>query len=165
MRRPESALPFVSSMPDAGPPLLLDTTVYIDVTQRRAPSPMKDLLIRQALNHSTVALADLTHAFGRLDPAHPESRATLAGLTAVIDAMSPHRLSTPSPHAFAEAGMRAGLAARLTGRPHTPARLDDALLLLQAAENGWVLLTRNVRDFDVLQQLAPEGRAMLYRAV
>jgi predicted nucleic acid-binding protein len=165
LRRNDEALPFAPLSPESGTDLLLDSTVYVDVAQGRLPAHVKRLLERCLSNHSSVVLAELTHLFGRLDPSHPQTASNLAHLRFVISAIPTHRLSVPSPRAFAEAGMLAGLAARLTGAPHTPALLNDALLWLQAAENGWVLLTRNVRDFDVLQQLAPEGRALLYRRV
>jgi hypothetical protein len=45
-------------------------------------------------------------------------------------------MGAPSPRAFAEAGMLAGLTARQTGETGVPARLMDALLLLQAREAG-----------------------------
>jgi predicted nucleic acid-binding protein len=61
--------------------------------------------------------------------------------------------------------MLAGLAARLTvtGETVSPARLLDALILLQAREAGLVLLTRNIADFDRLQQLEPTSRVLYYR--
>jgi hypothetical protein len=43
--------------------------------------------------------------------------------------------------------------------------LNDALIYLQAAKFGHMVLTRNVGDFDVLNQLAPRGRVLLYRAL
>jgi hypothetical protein len=36
--------------------------------------------------------------------------------------------------------------------------LNDALIFLTAARAGLPLLTSNRADFDLLQQLAPEGR-------
>lgn len=59
--------------------------------------------------------------------------------------------------------MLAGLAARLDGREHGLPLLNDAQLLLQAAEQGCALLTRNVGDFDILQQLQPQAQVIVYR--
>jgi predicted nucleic acid-binding protein len=40
--------------------------------------------------------------------------------------------------------------------------LNDASLYLQAMERGWIVLTRNLRDFDYLDQLLPAGRVLFY---
>lgn len=41
--------------------------------------------------------------------------------------------------------------------------LNDALIFLQAYENGQAVLSGNIRDFDFFNQLLPEGRIILYR--
>lgn len=43
-----------------------------------------------------------------------------------------------------------------------PTLLNDASLYLQALERGWIVLTRNLRDFDYLDQLLPAGRVLFY---
>jgi len=146
-----------------GPELLLDTSLYIDVLQGRTPPELDRLLTFRILNHSSVALAELTHLFGRLDPAHPGTRAALRALGDTLGDIPPHRLTSPSVRAFGEAGILAGLAARLTGRAHGAELLNDAVLLLHAAETGRTLLTRNVGDFDALQQLEPSAEVLFYR--
>ena len=137
------------------PDILLDTCVYIDVAQGRAPPALKTLMARRPARHSAVALAELTHLFGRLDPAHPGTRAVLDEIAGIIAEIPERRLSAPSLQAFGEAGMLAGMLARMTGRPHGPAALNDALLHLQAGEAGWLLVTRNTGDFGMLGRLAP----------
>ena len=67
-RRADDELPFVDASRIGGQGLLLDTCVYIDVLQRRAPERVKRLLTTRLSNHSGVVLAELTHLFGRLDP-------------------------------------------------------------------------------------------------
>lgn len=162
-RRPDADLDFAAPPATAGRELLLDTCVYVDVLQGRTPAVVDDLLIVRILNHSSVALAELTHLFGRLDPAHSGTRSALRELRSVLEDMPSHRLSRPSLRAFGEAGMLAGLAARLAGREPGPSLLNDALLVLHAAEAGCTLLTRNVADFDLLQQLAPAAAVLFYR--
>ncbi len=39
--------------------------------------------------------------------------------------------------------------------------LNDALIFLQAREVGAVVLTANIADFDVFQQIVPNGRGRL----
>lgn len=164
-RRHDAALPFVDRAPSAGLPLLLDTTVYIDVLTGRAPSEVKALLRIRQINHSSIVLGELTHLFGRLDPADPGTGAVLAEIAATIDDIPAHRLSPPSVQAFAEAGIVTGIIARLRGLPKVDRQplMNDATLFLQALEGGAVLLSRNIGDMDLIAQLVPTGRMLLYR--
>jgi len=163
-RRPVSKFPVVRTPASAGTELLLDTCVYIDVLQGHTPASVDDLFEARIVNHSTVCLAELTHLFGRLDPAHPGTKGVLHEVRRTIEDMPGHRLSSPSMTAMGEAGMRAGLVARLSGadRGARPRLLNDASLYLQALENGWIILTRNVRQFDYFDQLLPADRVLFY---
>jgi predicted nucleic acid-binding protein len=121
------------------PELLLDTCVYIDVAQKRASAELKVLLRRRLTRHSAVALAELTHLFGRLDPHHPGTASALRELTAIINDIPGRRLTAP-----------------------TARTLGEAILHLQAAEGGWVLVTRNSGDFSLLKRLSPATEVFLY---
>lgn len=162
-RRPDADLPFLDSSPAPGPELLLDANVYIDVLQGRSPEALDMLLTLRIANHSTVTLSELTHLFGRLDPSHAQTGGVLRELTGVINDIPANRLTRPSARAAGEAGILAGLMARRAGRPHGLELLNDCLLLLQAAENGQTLVTRNLVDFDLLQQLWPQASVLFYR--
>src|ERR1700748_1628820 len=70
-RRPYEGLAFVSEQVSSGAELLLDTCFYIDVLQDHLPERVKRLVAARMCNHSAVALAELTHLFGRLDPRDP----------------------------------------------------------------------------------------------
>lgn len=164
-RRPDSQLPFVTTPPTAGGELLLDTCVYLDVMQGRTPAEVDALLQIRTLNHSTVALSEMTHRFGRLAPTHPATRNALRQIAGAIDEIQPHRLGIPSTRAFGEAGMLAGLAARLSGQPSGVELLNDALLFLHARETGRALLTANIAHFDHFDQLLPGNNLLFYRAI
>jgi predicted nucleic acid-binding protein len=142
--------------------LLLDTSVYIDVLQGRTPIEVDQLLQTRIVNHSTVALSELTHLLGALDPAHLRTAGVLKALGKTIDDIPQHRLSAPSTRACGEAGMLAGMVTRLTGQRNTVKLLNDALLFMHAAETGCDLLTGNVRDFDWFDQLLPGTGVLLY---
>ena len=60
-----------------------------------------------------------------------------------------------------EAGILAGLLFRLGGlrAGQELAALNDATLYLHALSQGQVILTRNLRDFDVLNQILLTGRS------
>ena len=162
-RRADALLPWAGS---AGPgaELLLDTCVYLDVLRGKTPAEIDDLLQLRIVNHSTVALGELTHLYGRLDPSHPGTRRTLQVITGVIADIPPHRLSGPSPRTAGEAGMLAGLVSRLSGRPAAIDLLNDAALFLQAREMGCEILTSNISDFDLFDQVLPGSAVRLYRA-
>ena len=163
-RRRTEDLPFIGAFVSPGPELLLDTTVYIDGLQDRSPRAVDDLMTIRICNHSAVCLAELTHAYGRLAPGHPMSKKILESIGRTIESMPPHRLREPSQAAWGTAGILAGLAFRLGGYQAGQERklLNDALVFLQALENGHVVLTGNIGDFDILNQLVPEGRILLY---
>lgn len=165
VRRADADLPFVEAGAAAGPELLLDTSVYIDALQDRLPDAVKELLRVRQINHSSVAAAELAQLFGRLDPAHPETGTTLASVKAVLEAVPPHRLTGPSLQAAIEAGILTGVFARLRGLAKTDRQplFNDAMLFLQALENGLCLLSRNIGDLDLIQQLVPTGRMLFYR--
>jgi hypothetical protein len=42
------------------------------------------------------------------------------------------------------------------------AALNDATLYLHALSYGQVILTRNLRDFDLLNQILPDGHVLFY---
>lgn len=163
-RRPDEALPFVPEQPSGGLELLLDSCVYIDLLQDRIPQRMMRLFSVRLSNHSGVALAELTHLFGRLDPRDSRTDSALDKVARAISKIQEHRLSAPSLKVLGEAGILAGLVARLSaiepGREQ--ALLNDAMLYLQAVENGQTILTRNIREFDWFDQLFPCGRLLFY---
>jgi predicted nucleic acid-binding protein len=45
------------------------------------------------------------------------------------------------------------------------AALNDATIYLHALERGYAALTRNIRDFDLMNQILPEGRVVFYRTI
>jgi predicted nucleic acid-binding protein len=165
--RPHAALRWAGDEPKTGSPILLDSTVYIDVLQGRSVAAADDLLRYRSIFHSAVSLAELTHAFGRLDPRDPRTRKTLATLAGVIEDDIPrHRLFEPDTRTWGGAGMLAGKVLRLAalpmGRGLERKLLNDCLIYLQARRIGAAVLTRNRRDFDFINQLAPTGAAIFY---
>ncbi len=101
---------------------------------------------------------------GGLVPATQGRPTCWTGIADTIAVMPSHRISEPTQTAWGTAGILAGLAFRLGGyQPgHERKLLNDALIFLQAYEDGQAVLTGNVRDFDFLNQLLPEGRIILY---
>ena len=165
--RPPDALRWAAQEPATGGPLLLDATVYIDTFRGQTPAEVDALLRTRSIFHSAVSLAELTHAFGRLDPRDPRTRPTLVVIAGAIEHDIPrHRLFEPDVQTWGEAGMLAGKALRLgrfpTGQGLERKLLNDSLIYLQARKIGAAVLTRNRRDFDFLNQLAPTGATIFY---
>ncbi|MEI9425939.1 hypothetical protein O7A70_33165 [Mesorhizobium sp. Cs1299R1N1] len=167
-RRPDSALSWAGEEPPIGGVLLLDTSVYLDVLQGRSPEAVDDLLNYRLCHHSAVCLAELTHVFGRLDPAHATTKSVLKAVEDTIEDIPGHRLHAPDVTAWGRAGMLAGLLFRLShlpaGQGHERRFLNDALIFHQAGLLGAAVLTGNIRDFDYLNQLVPSVRVLFYRA-
>lgn len=92
-RREDAALPVREGQAHAGRPLLLDTCVYIDQMQGRAPHLVRDLLGIRTVNHGTVAIQDPMHTVGVLDPQAPRNAQaiTTIGTAIDIDAGAPDR--------------------------------------------------------------------------
>ncbi len=168
-RRPDSALSWAGDEPPVGGPLLLDTSVYLDVLQGRTPEAIDELLTYRLCHHSAACLAELSHVFGRLDPAHAETRSVLKVVADTIDDIPAHRLHAPDAATWGRAGMLAGLLFRLSrlpkGEGHERRFLNDALIFHQAGLLGATVLTANIRDFDSLSQLVPSVRVIFYRPV
>jgi hypothetical protein len=165
-RRSDAELSWATAEPAVGAPVLLDACLYVDVLQGRTPEAVDQLLTYRICHHSAVCLAELTHVFGRLDPAHPSTKGVLRMVRATIVDIPSHRLHAPEAEIWGRAGMLAGALFRLGGLPaglgHERKLLNDALIYLQARQLGCAVLTRNVRNFDFLNQLTPGGRVIFY---
>ena len=115
-RRADFELAWASDEPLIGGALILDTSVYLDVLQARTPDAVDELLTYRVCHHSAVCLAELTHVFGRLDPAHPSTSGVLQTVRDVIEDIPQHRLQAPDTAMWGEAGMLAGELFRLQRR-------------------------------------------------
>ena len=163
--RKESALAFLGTGVVKPRSLLYDTTVYVDILQGRFPTAEEALLRAADAWHSTVAESKLASACALLDPAHANTRDIIKQVTAIIDRIQPHRTIAPDREIWRDAGILTGAIARLQGIPRSDRRriLNDALIFATARKHGHTVLTRNIIDFDFLQQLDPSGRVTFYR--
>lgn len=164
-RRDDHELPFAGDVAEAGQELLLDTCVYIDGLQGRAPEVVADLLDIRLVNHSTVAIQELMHTVGVLDAAHPGTRTAVQQIETTINEMPPHRIFTPDADVLGRAALLSGILCRIQGyrRDGRLRALQDCVLFLQAMKLGLTVLTANLSDFDYLLQLIPSGRVLFYR--
>lgn len=166
-RRADDKLTWIEAVPTAGGPILLDTTVYLDTLQGCSPESLDVFISVRTCNHSAVCLSELTHAFGRLNPDDPRTEKALRVIGRTVRNIPAHRLGEPDAVTWGEAGILGGLLFRLGCYAAGAERkcLNDALIYLQGRKNGWPVVTRNVIDFDFLNQLVPDGRVLLYRRI
>lgn len=164
-RRADAELPFASEEEVAGQALLLDTCVYIDKLQGRSPGIVESLTATRLVNHSTVAIQELMHTVGVLDPGDPRTRWATSTIRGLIMAMRPHRVYAPDADILGRAALLCGIVCRLQGysADHKLRALHDCVLLLQAEKLGLTLLSANVADFDILLQLLRSARVLFYR--
>ena len=94
-RRSDDELPFMDANLIGGQGLLLDTCVYIDQMQDQSPQLLDDLIELRQVNHSTVAIQELMHTVGVLDPADVRTEGVIAEISKQIKAMPPHRIFAP----------------------------------------------------------------------
>ena len=164
-RRTNAELPFAREGRVAGQALLLDTCVYIDKLQGRSPGIVESLTAPRQVNHSTVAIQELLHTVGVLDPDDRRTAGAVAEIRGLVRSMPPHRIFAPDVDVLGRAALLSGIVCRLQGyaADHKLRALHDCVLLLHAHRLGFTLLTANVADFDILLQLLPSVRILLYR--
>jgi len=163
--RAESDLEFIGTTSHRPAKLLYDTTVYVDILQGRFPQHGEAMLRATEAWHSPVTEAELAATCGLLDPARSQTAEIIAQIAAVIDRRPSYRTITPDPEIWREAGVLSGTLARTQGYEKDQRRrvLNDALLFATARKYGCAVLSRNVRDFDFLQQLDPSGKVIFYK--
>ena len=164
-RRPDNQLPFVEDA-SAGGGLLLDTCVYIDQAKGVAPDAVQQLLDIRIVNHSIVAVQELMFSVGILSQADPRTPQAVSSIEEIVRGMPSHRLFTPDPDVLGRAAVYAGILGRTQGyaNDNRMKALNDCVLFLQAEKLGLTLLTANVAEFDILLQIRPSGRVLLYRS-
>jgi hypothetical protein len=162
--RPKADLPFDPLQVPAEVSLLFDATVYIDQLKGQLPTAIVNLMASRTILHGAPALAELAVTIGALDPADRRTHAALIPIVETLTRINPSRIIAPSYELWVEAAVMAGILARTQSIPKQDRRkfLNDALLFLQAADSGSVLVSRNSRDLDLLLQLKPQAGVLLY---
>ena len=107
-----------------------------------------------------MALAELAVGVANADPSRTGWAALKDHYAKLFAAIPESRLLTPDAQVWTDAGVIAGMLAPTQGfQPHQRKEcLNDALIFLTAAKAGLAVLTANRDEFDLIQQLAPEGQ-------
>jgi len=163
--RPDSDLTSVADLPASGAiALLADTNVYINDAAGRLPPAVEVILDRTILFHCSVCVGEIATGVANGDPTHRGWKETRAVYAEVLGAIPVTRLLTPDAQIWTDAGVVAGTLARTQGFQVNQRKelLNDALILLTAAKAGLAVLTSDQGHYDLLQQLCPEARFVVY---
>ena len=120
------------------------------------------IIATQPIHHGAPALSELAATIGYLDPLDSRTVANLKPVIETLERVPPQMILMPSEWAWIEASILSGILARTQGIPKADRRrlLNDALLFLMAAETDATLISRNLRDFDLLLQMKPGVRML-----
>jgi predicted nucleic acid-binding protein len=162
--KPTQALVGWTALPGAPLALLLDTNVYIEGAAGRLAPALRDMIDRALLFRYSVALRELAAEVANADPLQASWTALRDHYCALFDTIPTGRLIMPDAEVWTDAGVIAGMLARTQGFQPQQRKtcLNDALIFLAAAKAGLPVLTANRVDFDLMQQIAPEGRFIHY---
>jgi predicted nucleic acid-binding protein len=168
-RRADADLPFDPASVAGAAAILPDSCFYIDAVKGLVPPSVAALVetpMRRLL-HSTVCRAELAAGAAKLPVADPRTPGSRARIASILARMPAENLVQPSPAAWDAAGALAGTLARTQGLAKGAhlTLLLDAAIMLSALERNAVVITANVGDFDLLTQLRPEAKLLLYRPV
>jgi predicted nucleic acid-binding protein len=140
--------------------LVPDTNVYIRAAAGTLPALVQDLVERALLFHCSVCLGELATGIANANPSLPSWSALRDHYLELFDSIPSARLLNPDAQVWTDAGVVAGALARTQGfqRHQRKECLNDALIYLTAAKAGLPVLTADNHQFDLIQQLAPEGQ-------
>ena len=159
--RRRSALIDVDDFTPSGRALLMpDTNVYTRAAGGTLPALAQDLVERALLFHCSVCLAELATGVANADPSLPSWSMLRDHYVELFDNIPRARLLNPDAEVWSDAGVIAGALARTQGfaRHQRKECLNDALIYLTATKAGVPVLTADRNQFDLIQQLVPEGK-------
>lgn len=153
-----------SALPPGRIALVPDTNVYIRSAAGSLPDRVAALLERSLQFHCSVCLAELATGIGAYSPQATGWAAVRDHYVELFATIPDSRVLTPNADIWATSGLLAGTLARTQGfaRSERKECLNDALILLTAAQAGLPVLTANRDEFDLIQQVAGHGSFLHY---
>jgi len=164
-RRRHGALMGAENFVSSGRALLVpDTNVYIMAAAGTLPAAAQDLVERALLFHCSVCLGELATGIANASPSLPGWPALRAHYIELYDSIPAARVLNPDAQVWTDAGVIAGVLARTQRlqRHQRKEYLNDVLIYLTAAKVGLPVLTADANQFDLIQQLAPEGQFIFF---
>ena len=163
--RPRAELISAVDIVSTGRALLVpDTNVYIGAAAGMLPREVQMLIERALLFHCSVCLGELATGVANADPVLAGWPAMRDHYAELFDSIPSTRLLNPDAQVWTDAGTVAGILARTQSFQNHQRKecLNDALIYLTAAKMGLPVLTANRDEFDLIQQLAPEGQFIYF---
>lgn len=150
-------------MPARPTVLVPDTCAYIHAAAGRLSLEAKAILGAAIQYHSAAALGEIAAGLANLSPTRYDYAAVRSHYTALMSAIPVGRVLVPDESDWLDAGLLAGTLGRIQGfQAHQRKELlNDALIYVCAAKAGLPVLT-NDDDFDLLQQVRPQGAVIFY---
>lgn len=146
--------------PNAKTALMLDTNVIILGMKRgKLTTDVKTLLATAESVASTVVIGELNQGAANLDPTHPDTPATRAPMDAAIAELSKLPIITPNHEDWLTGMVMLSTLGRCFNL-NKEARgmwLRDALIYVTARRVGATLVTADLLEFDLFQQILPGG--------
>ncbi len=161
--RPRSARLTISAASARPAVLVPDTCAYIHAAAGRLP-PAARLLLGTAIQyHCAACLGEIAAGIGNMSPMRADYRAVRAHYAGLMAAIPAGRVLVPNERDWLDAGLLAGALARSQKlQAHQRKEpFNDALIYVCAARAGLPVLT-NDEDFDLLQQVLPQGAVIFY---
>jgi predicted nucleic acid-binding protein len=159
-RRPDELISADAVAPSGRALLMLDTNVYIQAAGGTLPAPAQTLVERALLFHCSVCLGELATGIANANPSLSSWPRLRDHYVELFGSIPSSRLLNPDAQVWSDAGVVAGVLARVQGfrRHQRKECLNDALIYLTAAKAGMPVLTSNRDQFELIQQIAPEGQ-------
>jgi hypothetical protein len=161
--RPAGMRAMASAVPIRPTVLVPDTCAYIHAAGGNLPPPAKALLGVAIQYHAATSLGEIAAGLGHMPPSRPDYAAAHKHYSNLMEAIPAGRVLVANERDWIEAGLLAGAVARC--RNFQPLQrkelLNDALIYVCATRAGLPVLT-NDDDFDLLQQVRPQGTVIFY---
>jgi predicted nucleic acid-binding protein len=160
VRRPGELIGVEDVTPSGRTVLMPDTNVYIGAAAGTLPASVQEFVERALLFHCSVCLGEIATGVANANPSWPSWSTMCDHYVELFDSIPSARLLNPDAQVWTEASVVAGVLARIQGfqRYQRKECLNDALIYLTAAKAGLPVLTADRAQFDLIQQLAPEGQ-------
>ena len=150
-----------------GQGLVRDTCVYIDQMQDRSPQILDSLIAQRQVNHSTVAIQELMHTVGVLDPSDARTAGVIAEIGEQIKAMPTHRIFAPDVEVLGRGALLSGILCRLQGyeRDGRLRALQNCEPFLKRRSSAWSCLRpTSATTISSFSSSPPDGRSSIVRS-
>jgi hypothetical protein len=161
--RPVETRVMASSVPIRPTVLVPDTCVYIHAAGGNLPSPAKAFLGAAIQYHAAASLGEIAAGIGNMSATRRDYVDVRNHYSNLLAAIPAGRVLVANERDWIEAGLLAGAIARCQNfQPFQRKELlNDALIYVCATGAGLPVLT-NDDDFDLLQQVQPQGTVIFF---